>query len=109
MEMLLSRLEQNYEVTVCDRLSNMLDQELARVIICDKAYSILKQDDNLFELAFNTPTTDGVQIPFQQSFSIVTIPNLTVDSVISTVAENSNLYLNKLLTNPLFSRHNISI
>ena len=108
MEQLLDKLNLNYDVQLCSTFENMLHQEVARVIICDKAYSILQQSADLYEVVYFEPQKEEVSLPFTQpTLTSCTVSNLTSDEVLGLIAKQSTRYIQEMFNNPLLSKHSI--
>lgn len=110
MENLLEKLNTNWDVALVGAFTNALGQKVMRVNILGETYSILQQDDNLFEVVFFAEVEQtGIQIPFATQTAVKQVSNLNTDEVMALLAELNTGMIQKLFNNTLLSRHNIQI
>lgn len=114
MQGLLSRLSDNFDVEVYQTYENKLHQQVARIIICDKAFSIVQPitDEDNFEIVYtDKKASNGVQLPFVPEYETVTINklNLTSEEVVEEITNASASLLQQLISNPILAKHGIKV
>ena len=115
MQALLNRLSDNFDVGVYQIYDNKLNQKVARIIACDKAYSILQPDssEEKFEILYLKEVQDtGITIPFappNTKTETVRKFNLSIEEVIAEIADASTDMIQKLISNPVLAKHGISL
>ena len=113
MQALLNRLSDNFDVGIYQIYDNKLNQKVARIIACDKAYSILQPDssEEKFEILYLKEVQDtGITIPFAPP-KTETVRNfhLSIEEVIAEIADASTDMIQKLISNPVLAKHGISL
>lgn len=113
MQALLNRLSDNFDVGIYQIYDNKLNQKVARIIACDKAYSILQPDssEEKFEILYLKEVQDtGITIPFAPpKTETVRKFNLSTEEVVAEIADASTDMIQKLISNPVLAKHGISL
>lgn len=114
MQELLNRLSDNFDVEVYQTYENKLHQQVARVIICDKGFSIVQPitDEDKYEIVYTAKVeSGGIMLPFTSECEIKTVNkfNLTSEEVIEEITNASASILQKLINNPILAKHGISV
>ena len=113
MQALLNRLSDNFDVGIYQIYDNKLNQKVARIIACDKAYSILQPDssEEKYEILYLKEVQDtGITIPFAPTKTeTVRKFNLSIEEVIAEIADASTDMIQKLISNPVLAKHGISL